>query len=62
MFLAVFAAFAGFAAGLEFTIANDHTNLLYKVGEESVFTVTATRDGQPVSDGFRDGHAEIFPV
>lgn len=36
MFLAVFAAFAGFAAGLEFTIANDHTNLLYKVGDKGI--------------------------
>ena len=60
MFLAVFAAFAGFAAGLEFTIANDHTNLLYKVGEESVFTVTATRDGQPVSDGWVDARLDNF--
>ena len=60
MFLAVFAAFAGFAAGLEFTIANDHTNILYKVGEESVFTVTATRDGQPVSDGWVDARLDNF--
>jgi len=32
---------AVFAAPLKFTVVNDHTNLIYKVGEEAVFTVTA---------------------
>ncbi|MBQ0031862.1 MAG: acetylxylan esterase [bacterium] len=60
VFLAVFATVAGFAAGLEFTVANDHTNLLYKVGEESVFTVTAVRDGKPVAEGWVDAKLDNF--
>ena len=60
-FVALFvASLAGFAAGLEFTIANDHTNLLYKVGEEAVFTVTATRDGKPVAEGWVDAKLDNF--
>ena len=60
-FVALFvASLAGFAAGLEFAIANDHTNLLYRVGEESVFTVTATRDGKPVSEGWVDAKLDNF--
>ena len=39
------ASFAGFAAGLVFEVVNDHTNLIYRVGEEASFTVTA-RDGK----------------
>ena len=59
-FVGVFAAVSGFAAGLEFVIANDHTNLLYKVGEEAAFTVTATRDGKPVSEGWVDAKLDNF--
>ena len=59
-FLAAFAAAVGFAAGLEFAIANDHTNLLYKVGEEATFTVTATRDGKPVAEGWVDAKLDNF--
>ena len=32
--LAVWGATGAFAAGLEFEVVNDHTNLLYGVGEE----------------------------
>ena len=39
---ALTAAFAGFAAELRFAIVNDHTNLLYRAGEEATFTVTVT--------------------
>ena len=49
-----------FAAGLEFAIANDHTNLLYGVGEEATFTVTVTREGQPVSSGAVDVKLDNF--
>ena len=59
-FLVAFAAVAGFAAGLEFAIANDHTNLIYRVGEEAVFTVTATRDGKPVAEGWVDAKIDNF--
>ena len=48
------ASFAGFAAGLEFAIVNDHTNLLYRVGEEAVFTVTAMQDGKRAAGGTVD--------
>ena len=58
--LAVFAAVTGFAAGLEFTIANDHTNLIYRVGEEAAFTVTVTRDGKPVAGGFVDAKLDNY--
>ena len=44
-------SFAVSAAELEFLIANDHTNLLYKVGEEATFTVTAREDGVPLTNG-----------
>ena len=59
-FVGVFAAVSGFAAGLEFTIANDHTNLIYRIGEEAVFTVTATRDGEPVAEGWVDAKLDNF--
>ena len=39
------------AAGLEFSVVNDHTNLLYQVGEEATFTVTAMRDGKLATNG-----------
>ena len=51
---------SAFAAGLEFTIANDHTNLLYKVGEEAAFTVTATTGGVAVADGLVDVTLDNF--
>ena len=51
MFTVAWMALAGFAANLEFAIANDHTNLLYKVGEEATFTVTAKRDGKVATNG-----------
>ena len=51
MFTVAWMALAGFAANLEFAIANDHTNLLYKVGEEATFTVTAMRDGKVATNG-----------
>jgi cephalosporin-C deacetylase-like acetyl esterase len=57
---ALFAAFAGFAAGLEFAVANDHANLIYKVGEEAVFTVTAIRDGKPAAEGWVDAKLDNF--
>ena len=37
-------------AGLEFAIANDHTNLIYGVGEEAVFTVTVRERGEQADD------------
>ena len=45
------ATVAGFAAGLEFSVVNDHTNLIYGVGEEATFTVVATKDGKAVANG-----------
>ena len=50
----VLVSFASFAAGLELTIVNDHTNLLYRVGEEASFAVTAMEDGKPVTEGLVD--------
>lgn len=50
-YVTLVAAFAGFAAGLDFTIVNDHTNLIYGVGDEASFTVTATRDGKVATNG-----------
>ena len=44
MLVVVLWAAAAFA-GLEFEVVNDHTNLIYRVGEEASFTVTA-RDGK----------------
>ena len=49
-FVMLFASCA-VAAGMEFAIANDHTNLLYAVGEEATFSVTAMRDGKPLATG-----------
>lgn len=39
------------AADIEFRVANDHTNLVYSIGEEANFFVTATRDGKLLSAG-----------
>ena len=50
MLAGVLTAFAGFAAGLEFEVVNDHTNLLYGVGEEATFTVTVRERGQQAYD------------
>ena len=59
--LAVFlAGAAAFAAGLEFAIANDHTNLIYKVGEEAVFSVTAVTGGVAVAEGWVDVKLDNF--
>ena len=58
--LTAWSATGAFAAGLEFAIANDHTNLIYKVGEEATFTVTAKRDGKPVSEGWVDAKLDNF--
>ena len=47
-----FAGVAAFAAPLKFTVVNDHTNLLYRVGEEAAFTVAAVgTNGAPVAAG-----------
>ena len=48
--LAVWGATGAFAAGLEFEVVNDHTNLLYGVGEEATFTVTVRERGQQAYD------------
>ena len=58
-------ALGAFAAGLEFTVANDHTNLLYGVGEEAVFTVTARvqerkHQGPLATNGFVDVRLDNF--
>ena len=58
--MAALAAFAGFAAELRFAIANDHTNLIYRAGEEATFTVTAMRDGKPLSAGTVDVKLDNF--
>ena len=53
--------FAGFAAGLEFKVENDHTNLLYRVGEEAVFTVTAVAaDGTAPTSGVVEASLDNF--
>ena len=52
---------AGFAAGLEFKVENDHTNLLYRVGEEAAFTVTAlATNGVPAVAGTVDVTLDNF--
>ena len=48
------------AAGLEFEVVNDHTNLIYGVGEESTFTVTAMRNGKPIVSGSVDATLDNF--
>ena len=48
--LTAWSATSALAAGLEFKIANDHTNLLYRVGEEATFTVTVLERGQHAYD------------
>ena len=58
--LTAWSAASAVAAGLEFTIANDHTNLIYKVGEEAAFTVTATTGGVAVADGLVDVTLDNF--
>ena len=57
LFVASLAAVVGFAAGLEFSIANDHTNLLYEVGEEATFTVTVREREQQANGG-----KEVLPT
>lgn len=47
-------------AGVEFAIENDHANLIYRVGDEATFTVTATRDGKPLSAGTVDVKLDNF--
>ena len=42
------------AAALSFAVTNDRTNLIYKVGEEATFAVTATRDGKLATTGCVD--------
>ena len=43
---------AALAVPLKFTVASDHTNLLYRIGEEATFTVTATdANGAAVAGG-----------
>ena len=49
--LTAWSATSAFAAGLEFSIANDHTNLLYGVGEEATFTVTVRERGRQAHNG-----------
>ena len=48
--VALGASFAS-AAPLSFTVENDHTNLLYKVGEEAAFTVTAKCGDEIATNG-----------
>ena len=48
--LSAWCATGAFAAGLEFAVVNDHTNLLYRVGEEATFTVTVRERGQHACD------------
>ena len=57
---AVLASWSAAFAGVEFRIANDHANLIYKVGEEATFTVTATRGGKPVAGGWVDAKLDNF--
>ena len=46
------AGMASFAAsGFDFKIENDHTNLIYAVGEEAVFKVTALSEGLVLTSG-----------
>ena len=52
--------FSIFAAGLEFAIVNDHANLIYRVGEEAAFTVTATTGGVAVAEGWVDVKLDNF--
>ena len=50
LMLAVVLRAAAAFAGLEFEVANDHTNLIYGVGEEAVFTVTVRERGEQADD------------
>ena len=47
----VLQAICAWAGPLAFTVVPDHTNHLYRVGEEASFTVMATTDGVPVREG-----------
>ena len=47
----VLQAICAWAIPLTFTVAPDHTNHLYRIGEEAAFTVTATTNGVPVREG-----------
>ena len=49
--LAALGASVGLATSLNFTIVNDHDDLIYKVGEEATFTVTATCDKAVATNG-----------
>ena len=62
MMLSCLAGLVAFAAvaGVEFAIENDHTNLIYRVGDEATFTVTAMRDGKPLSAGAVDVKLDNF--
>ena len=55
--LTAWGATSAFAAGLEFEVVNDHTNLLYGVGEEATFTVTVRERGQQANGG-----KEVLPT
>ena len=56
----VLAGACALAGDVELTVENDHTNLLYAVGEEASFTVTARRDGKPISAGLVDVTLDNF--
>lgn len=48
----LFATLAASASPYRLAIANDHTNLLYRIGETATFTVTVTdTNGVPVKEG-----------
>lgn len=47
----MFLSLCTWATSLTFTVAPDHVNHLYRVGEEAFFTVTATANGVAVREG-----------
>ena len=44
-------ALVAFSAPISFQVENDHTNLIYRVGEEATFTVTALQNGKMATTG-----------
>ena len=52
--LSALCALASFAGPVRLSVVNDHTNLLYRVGEEVSFTVTAKSGDALATNGFVD--------
>ena len=59
--LTALSAAVAFAAPFRFSVVNDHTNLIYRVGEEAAFTVTVCgTNGAAATDGTVDVRLDNF--